>query len=802
MTSIRHHRPRAAGLRSRLVAGVAIVGLLAGCQPVEKPDAPTPLPPLAPGTPVAVPQVDGPIGSLKGAPRAQVSYGRSGAGVQAPGAQYSSGAGGDVSLDFADTDIRAVAQQILGDILHANYTIDPGVHGTVTLHTAQPLTHEQLLSTLQVLLSEVGASLSQDGGLYRISAAAGATPGAVQGPGGLGSGPNAGAVVVPLHSTSAEALARVLAPYAGAGAHIAADPAANAIIINAPPAEREAIVEMVHSFDVDTLADKSFALLPVDSGDAKDFSTALSQALSSDQGKSLANVIRVIPMTRIDAVLVVVPTDAMMGDVRRIYGLVLHQRRETVRSWHVYYLQNGRSNDVAYVLQQAFTPDHVTAQPTQQNQLQQLGQTQNALGAGGSSGGIGGSGSSGGIGGGLGSSSGSGTSGSTTGTNGGTGQSTQASSGASSNPLLGGLEQGGTGEGGSANKDEMRIVPADQDNALLIYGTPQELDTVENTLRKIDIVPLQVRIDATIAEVDLNHNLEYGTQFFFKSAGATSTNSDNIAGLTSTTGNTTSGTSTTAGGVLSQVFTASASSLSGGGFGGFLLAGGNAQQAAIDALQEVSKVRMLSAPELTVLDNQPARVQVGEDVPVLSSQQQSTLVANSSLVNSVSYVPTGVMLQITPRVNNDGQITLDIAEEVSSSLGITTTSGTAGPNSPTFSDRNVQTRVVVQDGQTIGIAGLIQDSDQRQNQGVPYVRNIPVIGALFGQQNNSRMRTELLVMITPHVERDAHDARALTEDMEAQMPYAASVPEALQKLPQEGLSDPNGRVLRSLGLQN
>lgn len=208
---------------------------------------------------------------------------------------------------------------------------------------------------------------------------------------------------------------------------------------------------------------------------------------------------------------------------------------------------------------------------------------------------------------------------------------------------------------------------------------------------------------------------------------------------------------------------------------------------------------MLSAPELVVLDNQPARLQVGQDVPVLSEQQQSTITTNASIVNSVSYVQTGVMLQITPRVNDNGQVTLDIAEEVSSSLGITTTTGSTS-SSPTFQDRNVQTRVVVQDGQTVGVGGLIQDTDSRQNQGVPYLRNVPVIGALFGQQANTRARTELLIMITPHVERDAHDARAVTADMEQQMPFAAGVPRALQVEKYEGLSDPQSKVLHGVGL--
>ena len=780
-------RPRPLTKHARLLALLlASAATVTGCQPAEKPDAPTPLPPLPPGLPAATSHSDSNLGGLHALSGARVSYGAGNAGVRPPGALYSQGQTGDISLDFADTDVREAAAQILGNMLHVNYTIDPGVKGSVTLHTAQPLTRDQLLPTLQVLLTQVGAALTESEGLYRIESSANAANA------GLGTGSASGATVVPLHNTSADQLAKVLQPYAGASAKIVADPAANAIIVNSDPQQRQAIVDMIRSFDVDTLAGQSFALLPVDSGDAKDFSTALEKALGADQGKSLANVVRVVPMSHIDAVLVVTPTDAMMSNIRRIYGLVLSQRRQTVRAWHVYYLQNGRSNDVAYVLQQAFTPDHVTAQPTQQAQIQQLGQTQSSLGggSGSGSGGLGGTSGTGGIGGtsgGAGSSvTGGGAFGQTSGSGG-----AQGAQSAGANPLLGGLDQGGAGAGGE-NKDEMRIVPADQDNALLIYGTPQEFETVENTLRKIDIVPIQVRIDATIAEVDLNNALEYGTQFFFKQAGATTSSSS-----TSTTGTTTS---SSTGGALTQAFTAAGGALTGGGFAGFLLAGGNDQQAAIDLLQTVSKVRILSSPELVVLDNQPARLQVGSDVPVYSATQQSTLVATASLVNSVSYVPTGVMLQITPRVNDDGQVTLDVAEDVSSSEGIQSSGSANAPQSPTFLDRNVQSRLVVQDGQTIGLAGLIQDQDSRSNQGVPFVRNIPVIGALFGQQTNNRARTELLVMITPHVERDARDARAVTEDMEQQTPFAAGVPAALQRLPQAGLSDPQDHVLNGLGL--
>lgn len=779
---------------SRGTTAAALAAALAssGCSPAEHPGLPTPLPAVRPGTPASMPPQNGALGTLSANGQARVSYGRSGAGVTSPNAQYSGGQGGDISLDFADTDIREAASQILGNLLHANYTIDPGVHGTVTLHTTQPISRDQLVPTLDVLLSQVGATLNHSGSLYRIQEA---------GAGGASTGA-AGSQIIMLRSTNAEALAKVLQPYAGNGAHIVADPQTNSIIVSADPTQRDALVAMIHAFDIDTLAGQSFALLPVDSGDAKDFATSLEKSLSADQGKPLANVIRVVPMNRINAVLVVTPTDRLMGDVRRIYGMVLQQRRQTVRAWHVYYLQNGRSNDVAYVLQQAFTPDHVTAQPTQQNQIQQLGQTQSALGGGG---GLGGAGSGlGGIGGGLGANSG-GIGGSITGggafgqtaNSGVTGGTPTQGTAAGQNPLLGGLDQGGTGEGGS-NKDEMRIIAADQNNAILIYGTPQELETVEATLTKIDIVPLQVRIDATIAEVDLNNALEYGTQFFFRTAGATQQVTNGIGSITQTGVSNTNAGTTQPGGILSQAFTAGTTGLTGGGFAGFLLAGGNSQQAALDLLQSVSKVRVLSSPELVVLDNQPARLQVGNQVPVLSQQQQSTLVASASLVNSVSYVPTGVLLQITPRVNNDGQVTLDIAEDVSQSQGIL---NATGPQSPTFQDRNVQSRVVVQDGQTIGLAGLISDTDTEQNQGVPFLRNIPILGAALGQQQNQRQRTELLVMITPHVERDAHDARAITQDMEEQMPFAAAVPAGLQGKPVEGSSDPQARILQGIGLR-
>jgi general secretion pathway protein D len=314
----------------------------------------------------------------------------------------------------------------------------------------------------------------------------------------------------------------------------------------------------------------------------------------------------------------------------------------------------------------------------------------------------------------------------------------------------------------------MRIIPNSQNNAILIYATPQENDTVETMLRKLDILPLQVRIDATIAEVSLTDNLQYGTQFFFK------------AGLQ---------------GALS-FGTAAAAFAS--GFPGFVLSGPNGTSAALSLLQAVTKVKVLSSPQLMVLDNQAARLEVGALVPYLSQTSQSTITTGSPVINSINYQQTGVIMQVTPRVNSGGLVTLDISQEVSDvATGVTT----PGVNSPTFNQRSVTSRVVIQDGQTVGLAGLIQDSDSKQNQGIPWLKDIPLLGALAGQQNNQRARTELLVLITPHVVQDQRDARSLTEDLRDQLRGAAAVPQQLNRLPATGSSDPNGEVKRRLGLQ-
>jgi general secretion pathway protein D len=332
-----------------------------------------------------------------------------------------------------------------------------------------------------------------------------------------------------------------------------------------------------------------------------------------------------------------------------------------------------------------------------------------------------------------------------------------APSTAGASALLGPLSASGNASG---TTNTIRIIPDNANNSLLIYATASEDDQISAMLDKIDISPVEVRIDATIAEVDLTGALQYGTQFFFKSGG------------------------------INAILTEGTSAALATNFPGFVLSGHNSDAAplAISLLQSVTRVNVLSSPELMVLDGQSASLQVGDLVPYLSQTSQSTISADAPVVNSIEYRETGVILQVTPHVGTEGLVTLDVAQEVS---GVQSQVTTTGIDSPTFSERAVTSRVSIQDGQTIGLAGLISDSDSHGNQGIPYLKNVPLLGDLFGNQNNSRTRTELLVLITPHVVRTQADAVALTADLREALPDAAGVPAALMAQPAPASSDPD-----------
>jgi general secretion pathway protein D len=186
----------------------------------------------------------------------------------------------------------------------------------------------------------------------------------------------------------------------------------------------------------------------------------------------------------------------------------------------------------------------------------------------------------------------------------------------------------------------------------------------------------------------------------------------------------------------------------------------------LDALDQITKVNVLSSPQVMVLNNQTAALQVGNQVPVTVGTAQSTLTSGSPIVSQLQYRDTGIILQVTPRVNESGLVLMDIQQEVSSVVN-SLTATTSQVQSPTFQQRRLVSTVAVQDGQTIALGGLIRDSTENSRGGIPVLSALPWVGALFGNFANTVQRTELLVLLTPRVVRSPGEAQQATDELRA-----------------------------------
>ena len=267
---------------------------------------------------------------------------------------------------------------------------------------------------------------------------------------------------------------------------------------------------------------------------------------------------------------------------------------------------------------------------------------------------------------------------------------------------------------------------------MLIYANQESYGIIKRALEQIDRPPLQVAIEATIAEVTLNDNLQYGVQFFLKSTnvGAPADSGSMI--------------NTAAKAVLSRVLP---------GFN-FLMGTEANPQLIINALHAVTDVKILSNPSLVVVDNQAATLQVGDQIPVTTQSAQSVIAPGAPVVNNIDYRNTGVILRVAPRINANGNVLLNIEQEISAvadNVNATTLT-------PTVSQRRVASSIAVASGQTVLLAGLVSQTQSRARNGIPGVDTIPGIGDLFSQQNGTVKRTELIIFIRPQIIRNGVDA--------------------------------------------
>jgi len=332
-------------------------------------------------------------------------------------------------------------------------------------------------------------------------------------------------------------------------------------------------------------------------------------------------------------------------------------------------------------------------------------------------------------------------------------------------------------------EDQMRIVADPATNSLVVFGTAQEFQNIKNILRDLDAVPRQVLLDVFIAEVTLKEHESLGVDYQVLTNERTT-----IFGQTFG--------SRGALRTLGQLFpNTDFTNTAGGGLTGIV--GGNTVQALINALKTDSRVKILSSPSVLATDNRPARIQVGSEEPIATGQLiAATGAATPSSSTSIQYRNTGRIVTIIPQVNSQGLVNLQILAEVSQ-RGVDVKVGQ--DTFPAFDTRQAETTAVVQDGDSLAIGGIIADNRARSRTGIPYIMDIPVIGRFFATNVDDILRTELIMLITPHVIYSRDQGQQVTEDFKKSLATVRNeldrIARERQKLQQQPLQQPQAPAL-------
>ena len=291
---------------------------------------------------------------------------------------------------------------------------------------------------------------------------------------------------------------------------------------------------------------------------------------------------------------------------------------------------------------------------------------------------------------------------------------------------------------------DVRIVPDEVNNLLLIKASPSDYQRIMGVLRRIDRAPLQVMINATIAEVTLNDTLRYGVQVFLKGKKLS-------------------------GGQVNAEAIPLAPTYPGLNF---IIGSFTDPRIVLDALASVTEVKVVSSPSVVVVDNQPALLKVGDEVPVSTQQTAAIEVPNAPIVSSIRFRDTGVILKVIPRVNSSGLVTMDIEQEISAVVP-----QPGGPSlTPTISQRRIASTISVYSGQMVALGGLISEQRNLDKSGLPVINRIPILGEIIGSNERGMKRTELIVFIRPQVIRDPRDARDVAEELRSRLQLMASPP--------------------------
>ncbi len=606
---------------------------------------------------------------------------------------------GEVTFNWEGVPIQEVIHTVLGDLLRENFVIGPGVKGKVTFSTARPVKRDQVLPILEMVLRWNGATLVWSDDRYNILPLNSAIQGNLT--------PKVGSVdavrgyevrAIPLDYISATEMEKLLQPYAREGAILSADDNRALLFVAGTRTELRNYMRTVQTFDVDWLKGMSVGLFPLQRVEVATVIPELEALFGNNEGSPLSGMFRFMPMERLNSVMVITPQPEYLAKAREWIERLDRGGGEASRRLYVYEVRNLEAADLADYLGQIF---------------------------GGSSGSK--SSRSGEVAPGLKPVS--------------LGSFNQQSekdikaTGRSSSPEKKAVKS-------SVDGEDISIIAVEETNSLLIQTSPQTYDGILAAIKRLDIVPLQVHIEAQVLEVVLNDQLSLGVSWYLSNVIPELGWKGGVAPSSSTDFqvNNTNGAES---GFFAQLAT--------------LTGSGNFVSATVTALDKTTDVRVLSTPSLVVRNNEEANISVGESLAVQGTSFNPGG-SQTGTIQSNQYIKTGVELTVTPRVNPGGLVYLDVNQTVSSP------SDTAPNGNPNINDRSLSTKIAVQSGSTVLLGGLIREIVADNSAGIPGLRRIPYVGPLFGEINKSNQRTELLIMITPTVVKSAAELDIVTDE--------------------------------------
>lgn len=635
---------------------------------------------------------------------------------------------GRLSFSFENAPIAAVAEAVLHGGLGLGYTIDPEVSGNVTLRTSRALRREDVIASLDRALWIEGAALVQNSdGSFLITTIA-KSPSVSPPPRTLSSEiRGGGTVIVPLQYVSVDNIASILDGLGQKGAIAKIDQDRQLIILRGSESTLRNTVETINLFDVDWLKSASFRFYEIKWTDPDTLIAELTALIGGENGP-IGRQVDFVSLPRLNGFVVIskrperqieisewiarLDRPARGGNERRLFHRwIVNQDAEVMAETLNKLFRNVSQNQVA----QSRRND-----ANQSNNNSDNGQVRNDAANEAAPANTGRQ--------------------IITNRNSATENANQ-STGGNAERLQNSQNRLANNSRRSQDDETNSLVPsinADAaTNALLIYATDDDYRQIEEIVDKLDIAPDQVMIEATIAEVVLNDQLKFGVQWFIDR------NNGHSFTFSSGTNNTTPSE-----------------------FPGFSYRFvGTDARAVLNALSQVTDVSVVSTPQIMTLDNKTATLQVGDQVPIITQSAQGTTTADSKVVNSIQYRDTGILLTVTPRISSGENVLIDASQEVSEVAG----TSSSGIDSPTIQQRRFQTSVLIKNGSTIALGGLIRTRKSVGDTRVPYIGAVPLLGSLFRTRDNSVRRTELIVFLTPHIIRSDEDANEATAQLRARL---------------------------------